>query len=205
MHQDLDAAGPPVSEQVRQAWIANTQVNFCAKAYPTVPMDHIDAAALTVLAGFLRNGYLHRAIREQGGAYGGGASHDNNIAAFRFYSYRDPRLSETLADFDNAISWLLDTEHDYQPLEEAILGVISSIDKPSSPAGEAKQTFHTELFGRSREKRAHFRNQILKVTIDDLKRVARTYLTPDKASIAVVTHSGHSAAAAELGLNIQQL
>ena len=76
-----------LSEQIKQAWITNTQVNFCAKAYPTVPADHPDAAALTVLGGFLRNGYLHRAIREQGGAYGGGASQDNTIAAFRFYSY----------------------------------------------------------------------------------------------------------------------
>jgi Zn-dependent M16 (insulinase) family peptidase len=59
-----------------------------------------------VLGGFLRNGFLHRAIREQGGAYGGGASHDAGIAAFRFYSYRDPRHAATLADFDAALDWL---------------------------------------------------------------------------------------------------
>ena len=35
------------------------------------------------------------------------------------------------------------------PLEEAILGVIGSMDKPSSPAGEGKQDFHNRLFGRS--------------------------------------------------------
>ncbi len=195
----------PVNEQIKQAWITNTQVNFCAKAYPTVPMEHDDAAPLTVLGGFLRNGFLHRTIREQGGAYGGGASHDNNIAAFRFYSYRDPRLAETLDDFDKSIDWLLNTEHDYQPLEEAILGVISGIDKPSSPAGEAKQTFHAELFERTREKREHFRNQVLKVTIDDLKRVAKTYLTPEKASIAVVSNSDSQGAIEELGLTAIQL
>ncbi len=180
----------PVEEQIRQGWIANTQVNFCAKAFPTVPMEHPDAAALTVLGGFLRNGYLHRAIREQGGAYGGGATQDSNIAAFRMFSYRDPRLEETLKDFDQSIEWLLSTEHDYQPLEEAILGVIGSLDKPSSPAGEAKQTFHAELFGRTKEKREAFRKQVLAVTIDDLKRVAHTYLQPEKASIAVITGSG---------------
>lgn len=191
---------PSVNEQVREAWITNTQVNFCAKAYPTVPSDHPDAAALTVLGGFLRNGYLHRAVREQGGAYGGGASQDNNTASFRFYSYRDPRLTETLDDFDQSLVWLQETNHQWQSVEEAILGVIGSIDKPGSPAGEAKSTYQAELFGRTREKRELFRNRVLQVTAEDLKRVARTYLIVDKASIAVVTHAGQKASIEALGL-----
>lgn len=177
----------PVRDQTKQLWVANTQVNFCAKAYPTVTVSHPDAAALSVLGGFLRNGYLHRVIREQGGAYGGGASQDSAIAAFKFYSYRDPRLEETLNDFDQSIQWLLKTEHEAEPLEQAILGVISEIDKPGSPAGEAKQTFHNRLFGRSPKHRREFRQKILKVTLDDLKRVARLYLKPELASLAIIT------------------
>ena len=57
-------------DQTNQIWVANTQVNFCAKAFPTVSSGHPDAPALTVLGAYLRNGFLHRAIREQGGAYG---------------------------------------------------------------------------------------------------------------------------------------
>lgn len=194
-----------VSAQIHEAWITNTQVNFCAKAYPSVPADHPDAAPLTVLGGFLRNGFLHRAVREQGGAYGGGASQDNNSAAFRFYSYRDPRLAETLSDFDAALEWLASAEHQYQALEEAILGVIGSIDKPGSPAGEAKSTYQAELFGRTREKRELFRNRVVKVTLDDLIRVANQYLKPEKASIAVVTHAGNKEVVQGLGLTIQTL
>lgn len=194
---------PPVNEQIREAWITNTQVNFCAKAYPTVPSEHPDAAALTVLGGFLRNGFLHRAIREQGGAYGGGASQDSNSASFRFYSYRDPRLTETLDDFDQSLDWLQTTDHQWQAVEEAILGVIGSIDKPGSPAGEAKSTYQAELFGRTREKRELFRNRVLLVTADDLKRVARTYLTPEKASIALVTHAGQKPSLESLGLQLK--
>ena len=98
----------PNLQPVNHCWTANTQVSFCAKAYATVPSSHADSAALTVLGGVLRNGYLHRTIREQGGAYGGGASQDNQSGAFRFYSYRDPRIDGTLADFDDSIKWLLD-------------------------------------------------------------------------------------------------
>lgn len=177
-----------VRAPVRQLWQTSTQVNFCAKAYPTVPVDHPDAAALTVLGGFLRNGYLHRAIREQGGAYGGGAAQDSSAAAFRFYSYRDPRLAETLTDFDRAIAWLLEEKHEPEQLEQAILGVIGSLDKPGSPAGEAKQDFHNALFGRTPEQQRRFRQRILNVTLDDLQRVARCYLQPEQASIAVITN-----------------
>jgi len=164
---------------------------------------------LTVLGGFLRNGFLHRAIREQGGAYGGGASHDAGIAAFRFYSYRDPRLAETLRDFDLAVSWMLDTQHQHRALEEAILGVIGSMDKPSSPAGEAKQHFHNRLFGRSHATREQFRQRVLEVTLDDLRRVTETYLKPELASTAVVTHAGQLDSTAalrdELNLTVQEL
>jgi len=196
---------PTVNAQIKQAWLTNTQVNFCAKAYPTVPADHPDAAPLTVLGGFLRNGYLHRVIREQGGAYGGGASQDNTIAAFRFYSYRDPRLTETLTDFDESLKWLQETQHTEQSLEEAILGVIGSIDKPGSPAGEAKSTYQAEIFGRTREKREQFRSRIIKVTLADLHRVAATYLQPEKASIGVVSHSGLKDKLESLHLEINYL
>jgi len=177
---------PAVNHRVQQFWQCNVQVHYCSKAYATVGGGHPDSPALTVLGGFLRNGYLHRAIREQGGAYGGGASQDNNTGAFRFYSYRDPRFGETLQDFDQSVQWLLNTRHEWQPVEEAILGVVSALDKPSSPAGEAKATFHNNLHGRTAEQRRAFRNAVLQVKQEDLQRVARTYLTADNASTAVI-------------------
>ncbi len=181
---DLDS----IRERTRQAWSTATQVNFCAKAYPTVAAGHPDNPVLHVLAGFLRNGFLHTAIREQGGAYGGGASQDPNSASFRFFSYRDPRLEDTLTDFDRSLDWLLNKEHpDYQ-LEEAILGVIAAMDKPSSPAGEAKQAFYNHLFGRTLEQRMMFRRQVLTTTLDDLRRVAELYFDSDSASIGLISN-----------------
>lgn len=200
-----DFAPAPVQRQVRDAWLTNTQVNFCAKAFPAVPVEHDDAAALSVLAGFLRNGYLHRTIREQGGAYGGGASYDSDNAAFRFFSYRDPRLEETLGDFDRAVAWLLEQKHEWRVLEEAILGVISSIDKPGSPAGEAKDAFYNRLYGRTPELRRHFRQRVLQVSLEDLRRVGETYLKPEQASIAVISGVSARQRCEALGLEVKTL
>jgi len=195
----------PINERIQQMWVTNTQVNFCAKAYPTVTMSHDDAAALSVLAGFMRNGYLHTAIREQGGAYGGGAGYDTNIAAFRFYSYRDPRLSETLDDFDKAIDWVLNNKHEWRQVEEAILGVIGGLDKPSSPAGEASQAAHNLLHGRTREKLQQFRQKVLEVKLEDLQRVTEKYLKPEIASTAVITSASTMEQAGDLGLDVIEL
>ncbi|QIB64173.1 insulinase family protein [Kineobactrum salinum] len=199
----------PIRQPRREFWLANTQVNFCARAYPTVPVGHPDAAALTVLGGFLRNGFLHRSIREQGGAYGGGASQDSGIAAFRFFSYRDPRLLDTLQDFDQSIAWMLENKHEQASLEEAVLGVIGSMDKPGSPAGEAKQHFYNRLFGRSHQHREQFRRAILAVSLEDLRRVTELYLDPARASTAVVSNRKQlealGTAVNELGLMVQQL
>ncbi len=96
-----------------QAWLIQSNVQFCASVYPAVAIDHPDAAVMTILGPYLRDGFLHQAIREQGGAYGGGAGYDANACAFRFFSYRDPRMSETFADFERSIDWLMN--HDAKP------------------------------------------------------------------------------------------
>lgn len=206
---DPGLALPALRESRRECWLVNTQVNFCARAYPTVPVGHADAAALTVLGGYLRNGFLHRAIREQGGAYGGGAGQDSLVAAFRFFSYRDPRLDETLQDFDESVRWLVEEKQDPHALEEAILGVIASLDKPASPAGEAKQDFYNRRFGRSHEQRMAFRRAVLAVSLDDLRRVAQQYLVPERSSTAVLTSARDSEAArrmeSEYGLSLREL
>lgn len=172
--------------QVSDAWTTSTSVNFCGRAYRSVPPGHPDAAALTVLGGYLRNNFLHRAIREQGGAYGGGASYDGDSGSFRFYSYRDPRVSGTLTDFGRSIDWLLSGSHEPRYLEEAILGVIARIDQPGSPAGEAKAAFHSALHGRTPEQRRRFRAGILEVTLEDLRRVAERYITQGEPNTTVI-------------------
>ena len=173
-------------QPVQQLWTTNTQVNYCARSFPTVSSAHPDAASLVVLGEVLRNGYLHRAVREQGGAYGGGAGQDNNNACFRFYSYRDPRSEDTFADFSASVDWVLSSQLSQQHLEEAVLGVIGSLDKPGSPAGEALQSYQNQLHGRNADIRQAFRLAILSVTLDSMQHVAALYLKGTQPSEAVV-------------------
>ncbi|MCV2443568.1 insulinase family protein [Acinetobacter bereziniae] len=188
-----------------QAWLIQANVQFCASAYQAVEVSHPDAAPLMVLAGYLRNGFLHSAIREKGGAYGGGASYDGNACSFRFYSYRDPRLAETFQDFEASLNWLLNKEQHAYQLEEAILGLVSSMDKPGSPAGEAITACYALLHGRTPAFRKQLRERLLNVTIDDLKRVTQTYLVEQKPVKAVVAPVAKKELLEQLGFEIKKV
>lgn len=188
-----------------EAWLIQANVQFCASAYQAVDVAHPDAAPLMVLAAYLRNGFLHSAIREKGGAYGGGASYDGNACSFRFYSYRDPRLAETFNDFEASVQWLLHTEQQPHQLEEAILGLVASMDKPGSPAGEAITACYALLHARTPKFRKVLRERLLNVKLDDLQRVAKQYLLAQKPVKAVVAPFAKREELQKLGFSIKQV
>ena len=181
----IDIAAKPV----HQAWVTSTQVNFCAMAFPAVMSDHADAPKLSVLGACLRNGFLHSAVREKGGAYGGGASYNAEAGAFVLFSYRDPRLLETFADFKRAKEWLMSEEATQSKVDEAILNVISAMDKPGSPAGEMKKAFFQKLYGRTYDVRMAYRHGVISTTLAELRDLADKYLSQENYSSAVLTSS----------------
>lgn len=195
----------PVNTSDDEAWLIQANVQFCASAYQAVDVAHPDAAPLMVLAAYLRNGFLHSAIREKGGAYGGGASYDGNACSFRFYSYRDPRLAETFNDFEASVQWLVNTEQQPHQLEEAILGLVASMDKPGSPAGEAITACYALLHARTPKFRKILRERLLNVNLDDLQRVAKQYLLAQKPVKAVVAPFAKREELQKLGFSIKQV
>nr|WP_155764022.1 hypothetical protein [Piscirickettsia salmonis] len=92
-----------------------------------------------------------------------------------------------------------------EQIEESVLGVIAALDKPSSPAGEARQAFFNDLHGRSYEVRKRFRERALAVTREDIIRVARTYLNGDNVSTAVIASPALKSECENLGLTIFNL
>ena len=188
LNGEKDAARALESDPIVEdlAWLVATNVYHNASAYTVPAADHPDTAALMVLAPYLRNGYLHSAIRERGGAYGGGAGYDANACAFKFFSYRDPYCAETFAHFDASIEWLLNEPQTDEQLEEAILGIISGMDKPGSPAGEAIKACFANLHHRGEAWQRKMRAAVLAVTIADLQRVAKQYLQDQQHVRAVL-------------------
>jgi Zn-dependent M16 (insulinase) family peptidase len=169
------------------AYTTATAVNYCALAFPAVPLGHADAPALAVAGRLLVNNVLHPRIRERGGAYGSGASFAPATGTFTLTSYRDPRLSGTYDDFRESLRWLSDCPNDQRLLKEAILGVVAGLDSPGSPSGEARSRFTSDLKGSSPKRLNAFRARVLATTVTDIRRVANAWLPVEGGVPAVVT------------------
>ena len=184
-------------------WITGSQVCFCAEAFPTVDFRHEDAPALTVLGTVLRNGYLHSAIREKGGAYGAGASQDSNNKVFKFFSYRDPKCTETFNEFKKSREWSIKNITEEQ-LEEGVLGVISSIDKPLSPFGEAMSDFMSSLDHKTQNERLSFRSKVKECSLADLAMVSEKYLFNESKRSAIAGQN-YETELKDLGFEIKNI
>ena len=184
-------------------WITGSQVCFCAEAFPTVDFWHEDAPALTVLGTVLRNGYLHSAIREKGGAYGAGATQDSNNKVFKFFSYRDPKCTETFNEFKKSREWSVKSITEEQ-LEEGILGVISSIDKPLSPFGEAMSDFMSSLDQKTQDERLSFRSKVKECSLAKLAMVSEKYLFNESKRSAIAGQN-YETELKDLGFEIKNI
>ncbi|CAK1548769.1 unnamed protein product [Leptosia nina] len=168
----------------------NIPVNYCAKVIPTVSYMHPDYAKLRVLSRFLTSKYLHPVVREQNGAYGGGAMLTMD-GVFNFYSYRDPNSRLTMDVYDETTDWMDKNVSlvDDQNLFEAKLSILQQMDAPVAEYMKGVELF---LYGLSYDIWKTQRERILGVNRDDLLEVCQKYLTPDKWSGKCVIGEGAS-------------
>ena len=149
---------------VPQGRLIASPVAFIGKVFPTVSYTHPDAPALNIAAFLFDNLSLHTKIREQGGAYGGGAVSNALSGNFYFYSYRDPNIVSTLKAFDEAVQTILKGNFDDLDLEEAKFEMIQGLDSPVSPGSQAEIAYGRWREGRTLDVRQAFRNKLLSLT-----------------------------------------
>jgi Zn-dependent M16 (insulinase) family peptidase len=167
---------PQPLEQAPEARTAPVPVAFNVRIFKTVRYTHPDAPALLVLANYLRDTFLHRELREKGGAYGGYAQAGIASGTFYFGSYRDPNIVRTYDIFDQAVKWVTDGEIEPETVKEAILGACGDVDPMESPDIKGRREATQRMTGFTRKAREHFKRRLLEVTPDDLRRVAQTHL-----------------------------
>ena len=171
----IDGLAPVVNSQAR---VIASPVAFIGKAFKTVPYSHIDSAALNISSHLFDNIVLHQKIREQGGAYGGGAVCNTMAGNFYFYSYRDPNIVSTLKAFSESIDSIIDGNFETEDLEEARLEMIQGMDAPVSPGSRGYLAYCWLQEGKTSEIRQKFRDRILSVTSDDVINAVKKHIQP---------------------------
>ena len=168
---------PNPLEVAPEARTAPVPVAFNVRIFKTVRYTHPDSAALLVLSNYMRDTFLHRELREKGGAYGGFAQAGTASGTFYFGSYRDPNIIRTYDVYDQAVKWVTDGEIEPEAVKEAILGACGDVDPLESPDIKGRREATNRLTGFTRTERERFKQRLLQVTAEDLRRVARAYLT----------------------------
>ena len=194
------AAAEPFERRGHQAKTTSVPVAYNAKVRKVVGFTHPDAPALLVLANYLDDKYLLREIREKGGAYGASATFGRETGYFSFLSYRDPHIVRTLKVWEDAVPAVAGSEITADDLKEAILASCAAVDPLLSPDTKGRSRFFDDLSGYTLERKAAFKQGLLKVTVDDLRRVAEQYLTDGEYALATITNPAKiTEANAELG------
>lgn len=176
-------------ETPREGWSTASAVSFVAQVFETVRMEHTDAPALSVISKMLRSLYLHREIREKGGAYGGFAVYNPENGLFSFGSYRDPHIVATLRAYAGASDFIKSGEFGDEDVKEAILQICAEIDKPDPPGPAAKKAFFRQLIALSDEKRLQFKQNLLKLSRNQIQAAAERYFDQkqDRQAVAVIS------------------
>src|SRR6266851_2263031 len=167
---------PPAHDPVPEARVAPVPVAFNVRTFKTVRYTNSDAPALLVLANYLRDTFLHKELREKGGAYGGYAQASTGAGLFMLGSYRDPNIIRTYTVYDQAVRWVLDSPIEAEQLKEAILGACGDVDPLESPDIKGRREAVNRLTGFTLQERERFKQRLLQVSAEDLRRVTSRYL-----------------------------
>ena len=126
---------------------------------------------MSVLETILRYEYLWIRIRVQGGAYGAFANFydDGNMI---FCSYRDPNLLETLDVYKELPQYLRDFTLTDREMRKYIIGTMSSLDLPMTPALRGPRAMGMYFSGAKLEVKVEFRKQVIACKPEDIVALA---------------------------------
>lgn len=162
-----------------QGRIIASQVAFIGKVFPSVSYNDTDAPALNIASALFDKLTLHTKIREQGGAYGGGAVSNPLSGNFYFYSYRDPNVISTFKAFNESVETVVMGEFDEIDIEEAKFEIIQGLDSPVSPGSQAEIAYGWMREGRTIEIRQAFRDKLLRLNKIEIVQAVEKNIVPN--------------------------
>jgi Zn-dependent M16 (insulinase) family peptidase len=182
--------GPQAQPLGDRGLIIPASVAFSSQVLPAVPYTHCASAPLALAAKLANRCLLHKRIREQGGAYGGGASYQSTVGTFSFFAYRDPNLSQSALAFQEAAELLAQGNFSEEHLREAKLEMIQKLDSPLAPGSRGITAFSWNRQGLNFETRRAFRHKVLESGCNAIKKAAEEFLLPAIPSSSLVSLSG---------------
>ena len=158
-------------EKMNEGFQTSSKVQFVAQAGNFMDAGKEYHGALQILKVIMSYEYLWNNIRVKGGAYGC-MSNFNRIGEGYFVSYRDPNLKKTLDVYAGVPEYLKNFTVSERDMTKYIIGTISNIDQPMTPAAKGDRSMNLYMNHLTEEMIREERMQILGATQEDIRNLA---------------------------------
>ncbi len=162
----------PVLQKKNEGFMTAGQIQYVCRAGNFISKGLPYTGALKVLKVMMGYEYLWNQIRVKGGAYGCMCNFSKNGDGY-FVSYRDPNLEKTVAVYEQAAEYIKNCEADERTITQFIIGAISELDTPMTPATKGAYSLGGYLTGLSMERIQKERDELLATTEETLRGLSR--------------------------------
>ncbi len=159
-----------------EGFIIPASVNFVGQSFDMAATGYELQGAVYLVQNLLNRDYIWNRVRVQGGAYGGFADYQVRIGVLLLASYRDPNVTQTLQAYQGTPDYLLKVALDDSELEKNVIGAIGRLDKYLEPESKGWVAFDWYLSGTTPELRQKLRDQLLSVSIADIRKFGEKLL-----------------------------
>ncbi len=158
-------------EKKNEGFKTSSKVQYVARVGNFVDEGFEYHGALQILKVILSYDYLWQNIRVKGGAYGCMSSF-NRLGDSYFVSYRDPNLEKTNEVYEGVVDYLRGFSVNERDMTKYIIGTMSNIDTPMTPATKGDRSMNLYMNHVSVETIQKERNQILTAGEEDIRALA---------------------------------
>lgn len=158
-------------EKKNEGFKTSSKVQFVAQAGNFMDAGEEYHGALQILKVIMSYEYLWMNIRVKGGAYGCMCNF-NRIGEGYFVSYRDPNLEKTLETYAGVPAYLRNFTVSERDMTKYIIGTISNIDQPMTPAAKGDRSMNLYMNHVTEEMIREERREILNATQEDIRALA---------------------------------
>ena len=158
-------------EKKNEGFQTSSKVQFVAQAGNFMDAGEAYHGALQILKVIMSYEYLWMNIRVKGGAYGCMCNF-NRIGEGYFVSYRDPNLEKTLETYAGVPDYLRNFTVSERDMTKYIIGTISNIDQPMTPAAKGDRSMNLYMNHVTEEMILAERREILNATQEDIRALA---------------------------------
>lgn len=162
----------PAPEDKHEAFVVASDVTYTACGWDRRLLGEPYGGTWLLASRILSYDFLWTEVRVKGGAYGAGFQ-TTRSGSSRFYSYRDPRIDETVERFRTAGDWLAGV---FSPTESEmdgyVVSTVASLDAPAKARELLRRQDGLYFSGATLADRARVREEVRAACTEDVRALA---------------------------------